>query len=68
MKNSNFRPIFHNLNENFVQIFSNFSRKFVKNLELGIYRGFGGRSPLKLTILFKNSQKAMETSYFLKVS
>ena len=58
MKNYNFRPIFHNFNENFGKNVSNFWRKFGKNFEVFIYTGFGGRSPLKLAILLKNSQKS----------
>ena len=42
MENNNFRPIFHNFNEFSLKNLSNFSRKYGKNLEVYIYRGFGG--------------------------
>ena len=42
MQNNNFRPIFHNFNEYFPKTFW---RNFEKNLEVCIYRGFGGQSP-----------------------
>ena len=56
MENYHFRPIFQNFNENFVKNVS--WRKFGKIFEVFIYTGFGGRSPLKLAILLRNSQKS----------
>ena len=58
MKNYNFMAIFQNFNENFVKNVSSFWRKFVINLEVCIYRGFGGRSPPQLASLLKIVQKS----------
>ena len=68
-ENYNFKPIFHNFNENYA-IFTKFSRFFAKNCEkiqTCIHKGFGELSPRRLPFYSKMVQKAIVTSYFLKI-